>query len=67
MKNRFDKVFDRMPVPVQVFGVLVGYFIILTPVALAVVVVAPFMLFAGGFAGMGSGTPCTNCDGNGTR
>ena len=56
-----------MPVPVQVFGVLVGYFIILTPVALAVVVVAPFMLFAGGFAGMGSGTPCTNCDGNGTR
>ena len=53
MKDRFERAFDRMPVPVQLLMILVGYFIILTPVALAVVVVAPFMAFAGAFAGMG--------------
>ena len=37
----------------QVLFVLVGYFIVLTPVALAVVVLMPFMAFGGAFAGMG--------------
>jgi len=53
LKQRFEAFFDRRSTPVQMLIIIVGYFIILTPVALAIVVASPFLAFVGAFGGMG--------------